>query len=65
MPLCDDCNGTKYVLNTAQCQRCAGTGELFAYDIHGAKTVIKCPHCDGGRIYVEEECATCEGTGRV
>lgn len=65
MATCYDCNGTQYVLNTYNCTQCDGTGEIVITDLHGREKIIPCPHCDAGRIYKEEPCETCQGTGVV
>lgn len=63
MAICSECEGTKYVLNSYDCERCKGTGELQVYDRLGAPQVQPCPNCDHGRLYVEERCVACNGTG--
>jgi DnaJ-class molecular chaperone len=63
MATCSDCNGSGSVLATYDCSRCNGSGELTTYDYRGQERRTKCPDCDGGHVYVEEQCDTCQGTG--
>lgn len=65
MATCSDCAGSGVVLSTYDCSHCKGTGELIAYDLHGREKRVKCSYCDNGRVYQEEQCDTCQGTGIV
>jgi DnaJ-class molecular chaperone len=65
MPTCYDCEGTQYVLNTYNCPKCDGTGEIVISDLQGREKVITCSFCDNGHIYKEEPCDTCQGTGVI
>jgi DnaJ-class molecular chaperone len=65
MAVCSECEGRKYVLNTYDCERCKGTGERTIYDRLGNPQTQPCPDCDAGKIYIEELCTQCQGTGIV
>lgn len=65
MAKCNGCEGTKYVLNSYDCERCKGTGELMVYVRLGVLKVQPCPDCDHGRTYAEELCTACNGTGII
>ena len=74
---CQRCGGTGYESNMTkacpycnrgrvqhfyQCQKCWGEG----YILNSQGQKVKCPTCDGAKqIYVDEQCAYCNGTGTV
>lgn len=74
---CKRCGGSGYELNMTkdcpyckrgrvkhfyQCQKCWGEG--YVTNSQGQR--VKCPTCDGAKqIYVDEQCAYCQGTGSV
>jgi DnaJ-class molecular chaperone len=65
MATCSDCEGTRYVLKSYDCEHCKGTGEVRCYDRMGVPKTQPCPYCDHGLVYIEELCTTCQGTGIV
>ncbi len=65
MAICAECSGNKYILVSYNCPHCDGTGEIVGYDRHGKPLIRTCPNCDHGRIYVEEPCNVCQGTGII
>lgn len=75
--ICQKCGGSGYEPNMTkacpycnrgrvqhfyQCQKCWGDGYII--DSQGQR--VKCPKCDGAKqIYVDEQCAYCNGSGSV
>lgn len=74
---CQRCGGTGYEPNLTKacpycnrgrvqhirdCEKCWGEG----YIKNNSGQKIKCSRCDGtGKVYVDEQCAYCNGTGSV
>ena len=58
---CPYCNRGR-VQHFYSCQKCWGEG----YITNNSGQKVKCPTCDGAKqIYVDEQCAYCNGTGAV
>lgn len=58
---CPHCNRGR-VRHFYQCQKCWGEG----YITNSQGQRVKCPNCDGAKqIYVDEQCAYCNGSGTV